>query len=154
MPTNHVPQCHISTVMGHLQEWWLHHLPGQPVPVPHHSFWEEIFPNIQPEAPLPLRLMEASDLGDPNTAYWVCPYNYPWTREIIFSHSIYDYAIVSSEKYFPVIYLWIFSFTLSQFFLTYFSPLKFVLIKLLSWGSIIFLRLKHNFLPILESDTT
>ena len=44
MPTNHVPQCHIHTVHEHL-----HHLPGQPVPLPHHSFQEEIFPNIQPE---------------------------------------------------------------------------------------------------------
>jgi len=28
------------------------HLPGQPVPIFHHSFWEEIFPNIQREPPL------------------------------------------------------------------------------------------------------
>jgi len=31
---------------------WFHHLHGQPVPMPHHSFQEEIFPNIQPEPPL------------------------------------------------------------------------------------------------------
>jgi len=42
MPTHHVPQCHIHMVLEHLQGQWLHHLPGQPVPVPHHSFWEEI----------------------------------------------------------------------------------------------------------------
>jgi len=47
MPTNHVPQRHTSTVLDHLQEWWLHHLPGQPVPIHQHSFWEEMCPNIQ-----------------------------------------------------------------------------------------------------------
>ena len=52
MPTDHVPQCHISTFLEHLQGWWLHHLPGQPVPLHHHSFWEEIFPNSQSETPL------------------------------------------------------------------------------------------------------
>jgi len=31
----------------HLQGWGLNHLPGQPVPMPDHSFSEEIFPNIQ-----------------------------------------------------------------------------------------------------------
>ena len=36
MPTNHVPQCHIFMVLEH------HHLPGQPILKPHHSFWEEI----------------------------------------------------------------------------------------------------------------
>jgi len=51
MPTDHVPQCLISTVPAHLEGWWLHHLPGQPVPMHHHSSWEEMFPNIQPEPP-------------------------------------------------------------------------------------------------------
>ena len=46
MPSGHVSQCNISTLLEHLQEWWLHHFPGQPVPLPHHSFWEEFFPNI------------------------------------------------------------------------------------------------------------
>jgi len=31
----------------HLQGWGLHHFPGQPVPMPDHSFSKEIFPNIQ-----------------------------------------------------------------------------------------------------------
>jgi len=48
MPTNHVHQCHICMFLEHLQGQWLHHLPEQSVPLPHHSFWEEIFPNIQP----------------------------------------------------------------------------------------------------------
>ena len=38
--------------LEHLQGQWLHHLPGQPIPMPDHSFREEIFPNIQPEPPL------------------------------------------------------------------------------------------------------
>ena len=29
MPTDYVPQCHISTVLEHLQGRWLHHLYGQ-----------------------------------------------------------------------------------------------------------------------------
>jgi len=29
---------------------WLHHLSGQPIPVPDHPFREVVFPNIQPEA--------------------------------------------------------------------------------------------------------
>ena len=45
VPTNHGPQCHICPFPVHLQGQWLHHLPGQPVPMPHHSYWEEIFPN-------------------------------------------------------------------------------------------------------------
>jgi len=52
MPSNHVPQCYIHPVLEHPQGWWLHHLTGQPVPMPHHSFWEEMFPHIQPKPPL------------------------------------------------------------------------------------------------------
>jgi len=36
----------------HLQGWGLNHLPGQPVPMPGHSFSKEIFPNIQSKTPL------------------------------------------------------------------------------------------------------
>jgi len=28
MPTNYVPQCHTYTILEHLQDWWLHQLPG------------------------------------------------------------------------------------------------------------------------------
>ena len=35
-----------------LQGWGLHHLPGQPVLMPDHSFTKEIFPNIQSKPPL------------------------------------------------------------------------------------------------------
>ena len=48
---DHVPQCHIYPFHVPLQGWWLHHFPGQPVPILHHSFWEEIFPDIQLESP-------------------------------------------------------------------------------------------------------
>ena len=37
--------------LEHLQGQWPHHLLGQSVPVPHHSFKEEMFHNIQPEPP-------------------------------------------------------------------------------------------------------
>lgn len=49
MSTNHIPQCHIHTFLEHLQGQWFHHLPEQPIPVLHHSFWEEIVSNNQPE---------------------------------------------------------------------------------------------------------
>ena len=44
MLTDHVPQWgDISVALEHLQGWRLHHHSGQPVPMHHHSFWEEIF---------------------------------------------------------------------------------------------------------------
>ena len=46
---NHVPQHTIQMFLEHLQGWWLHHLSGQPIPVPDHPFREVVFPNIQPE---------------------------------------------------------------------------------------------------------
>ena len=51
MPTDRVPQCHIFPLLEHPQAQWLHHPPGQPVPLHYYSFWEEMFPNIQPEPP-------------------------------------------------------------------------------------------------------
>jgi len=39
----------------HLQGWWLNHLPGQPIPIPDHSFSKEIFPAIQ-SIPPPMQL--------------------------------------------------------------------------------------------------
>ena len=42
---------HIHTVLEHVHGLWLHHLPGQPVPLPHPTVWEEMFPNIQPQPP-------------------------------------------------------------------------------------------------------
>ena len=40
---NHVLKCQIYTVFEHLQGWWLHHFPGQPIPMLHNSFSKEIF---------------------------------------------------------------------------------------------------------------
>jgi len=37
-PLNHVLQCHICMFLELLQGWRLHHLPEQPVLMPHHSF--------------------------------------------------------------------------------------------------------------------
>jgi len=31
----------------HVQGWWLHHFPGQFVPMPDNSYSKEIFPNVQ-----------------------------------------------------------------------------------------------------------
>ena len=46
-PLSHIPLCIcISTFLEHLQGWWLHHLHGQPIPVPDHSFKEENSPNV------------------------------------------------------------------------------------------------------------
>jgi len=49
---NHIPKCHIYTVFEHLLRWGLNHLPGQPDPMPDHSFSKDIFPNIQTKPPL------------------------------------------------------------------------------------------------------
>lgn len=35
--------------LKHLQGWWLHQFPGQPIPAPDHSFREAVHPNVQPE---------------------------------------------------------------------------------------------------------
>ena len=43
---NHVLKCHIYAFFKHLQGWGLNHFPGQPVPMPDHSFRKEVFPNI------------------------------------------------------------------------------------------------------------
>lgn len=52
MPNNHINQCYTSTVLEHLRGQWLCHLLGQPIPVPHHYFFSEIFPNVLPEQDL------------------------------------------------------------------------------------------------------
>ena len=49
---NHVPQHNIQTLFEHHQARRLHHLSGQPIPVPDHPFREVVFPNVQPEPPL------------------------------------------------------------------------------------------------------
>ena len=36
----------------HHQTRWLHHLSGQPIPVPDRPFREVVFPNVQPEPSL------------------------------------------------------------------------------------------------------
>ena len=38
--------------LEHCQEWQLHHLPGQAIPVPDHSLREKVFPYVQPKPPL------------------------------------------------------------------------------------------------------
>ena len=43
LTNNHVPQCHIYMVLECLQGQWLHRLPGQPVPLPHHSFSSHVW---------------------------------------------------------------------------------------------------------------
>ena len=35
--------------LQYLQRQWHHYLPEEPIPVPNHSFGDEIFPNIQCE---------------------------------------------------------------------------------------------------------
>ena len=52
MPTDHVSQCHIYTVLEHLQGWQLHHLPGQSVPVHHHSNTQPSICCSDPQSPL------------------------------------------------------------------------------------------------------
>ena len=49
---NHVPQHNVQMFLEYLQARWLHHLSGQPIPVPDHPFREVVFPNVQPEPSL------------------------------------------------------------------------------------------------------
>ena len=49
---NHVPQHNIQMLCEHHQARWLHHLSGQPIPVPDHPFTEVVFPNVQSEPSL------------------------------------------------------------------------------------------------------
>ena len=51
-PTKLCPSVQHLTFLKHFPGGWPHHLPGQPIPVPGHSFREETVPNIQPESPL------------------------------------------------------------------------------------------------------
>ena len=51
-PLNHVPKRHVCTCFKYLQGWWLHHFPGQPMPVLYSPFCEEIFHNLQSKPPL------------------------------------------------------------------------------------------------------
>jgi len=52
MPTDYVPQCHISTVLEHLQGRWLHHLPGQLCHCSTAPSEKEFFPDLLSEPPL------------------------------------------------------------------------------------------------------
>jgi len=63
---HHIPQYHTSMFLEHLQGWCLHHVPGQPVPVHHHS-WEEIVPNIQSG---PLLVQCEAVTSRPNAVTW------------------------------------------------------------------------------------
>lgn len=63
-PPNPVLKCHICTSSNPSR--WLHHLPGQPVPMSDNLFHEERFANIQPKPP-PVQL--EADPSCPITCY-------------------------------------------------------------------------------------
>ena len=46
-PLNHVPKCHVYMSFKYLQEWWINHFPGQPVPKPDDPFGEETWRSVQ-----------------------------------------------------------------------------------------------------------
>ena len=45
-------QSPIQPDAGYLQGWGFHHLSGQPVPLPHHPYYEKLLPYIQSKSPL------------------------------------------------------------------------------------------------------
>ena len=51
-PLNHVPKHQVQLFLEHPQGLYLHDLPGQLIPMPDCSFWEEMSPNFQPKPPL------------------------------------------------------------------------------------------------------
>jgi len=55
---------------------WIHHLPEQPVPLHCHSYWEDSFPNVQPEPPLAqLEAITACLIKCPHSVHYA-----PWCR--------------------------------------------------------------------------
>ena len=84
LPTDHIPQYHISMVLEHLQGWWLHQLPGQPVPVHHHSFWK-VFPDTQP----PIQELK----------YTPFVYQAVLTRKCLFLHKMLEDMVSSGEEW-------------------------------------------------------
>ena len=66
-PLNHIPQCHTYTFPEHVQAWWLHHLPGQPVPVPDHSLEKQLF--LIPKLNLPWSNLRPFPLGQTLTMW-------------------------------------------------------------------------------------
>lgn len=49
-PPDHDTECHIQLFLNHFKGWWLHHSPGQPIPVLYKPFTEKKnLPYIQPE---------------------------------------------------------------------------------------------------------
>lgn len=69
-PLTHVLQSHIYPFPEHLQDQWLQ-LPGQSIPVPYQSFWEDIFSNTQPEPShaQPKAIISHSKIAVHSTAY-------------------------------------------------------------------------------------
>jgi len=64
---NHVPQHNIQTLLEHHQGQCLHHLSGQPIPVPDHPFREVVFPDVQPESSLvQLEAIPSSPITNPS----------------------------------------------------------------------------------------
>ena len=51
-PRDQAAQSHIQPGLECLQEWGIHNLLGQPVPVRHHPLSEKLPPNIYPKPPL------------------------------------------------------------------------------------------------------
>jgi len=51
-PSEQAAQSHIQPGLECLQEWGIHNLLGQPVPVCHHPQCEKLPPNILPKPPL------------------------------------------------------------------------------------------------------
>ena len=48
-PPDQAAQSHIQPGLECIQEWGIHSLPGQSVPVHHHPLCEKLLPNIQPK---------------------------------------------------------------------------------------------------------
>jgi len=85
---NHVPQHNIQTLFEHQQARWLHHLSGQPIPVPDHPFREVVFPNVQPESSL--EQLEAIP-SSPRSPYLINSteiLSYSSITQVLFSESV------------------------------------------------------------------
>jgi len=85
-----------------LQGQWLHHRPGQPIPVPDDSFREFVFPNIQPESPM---VQLAAIPSSPITSYTGEEANSSLT--ITYFQVVLESDKVSPELIYPRYLIWV-----------------------------------------------
>ena len=92
----------------HLQGQWLHHLSGQPTPVPDHPFREVVFPNIQPEpslvqleaipsSPITSHTREEADPQLTTTSLQVVIESKTWNNTSVVANCVYITTVIMNR---------------------------------------------------------